>query len=82
MAALTEAFCFTDLTAILAVAEDKDVAGILDELEPVVTPIWCDHANSSPRSMPAAALAEVAAGSSAPTGSRGRSGSTMRSRSE
>src|ERR1700758_4492615 len=29
VAALTEAFSFTDLTAIIAVAEDKDVAGVL-----------------------------------------------------
>jgi folylpolyglutamate synthase/dihydrofolate synthase len=61
VAALTEAFSFTDLIAILAVAEDKDVAGILDELEPVVTHLVATT-NSSPRSMPAAALAEVAAG--------------------
>jgi dihydrofolate synthase / folylpolyglutamate synthase len=58
--ALTEAFSFTDLTAIIAVAEDKDVAGILDELEPVVTHLVVT-ANSSPRSMAPAALAEVAA---------------------
>jgi len=57
--ALTEAFNFTDLTAIIAVAEDKDVAGILDELEPVVTHLVVT-ANSSPRSMAPAALAEVA----------------------
>ena len=35
MEALTEAFTFTQLVAILAVSEDKDVAGILDQLEPV-----------------------------------------------
>ena len=41
-------------------AEDKDVAGILDELEPVVTHLVVT-ANSSPRSMAPATLAEVAA---------------------
>src|SRR5271165_611660 len=37
VAALTEAFTFTELIAILAVSEDKDVTGILDELEPALT---------------------------------------------
>ncbi len=59
VAALTEAFTFTELIAILAVSEDKDVAGILDELEPVVNHLVVT-ANSSPRSMPAAALGELA----------------------
>ncbi|MGO8958443.1 MAG: bifunctional folylpolyglutamate synthase/dihydrofolate synthase [Streptosporangiaceae bacterium] len=59
VAALTEAFTFTELIAILAVSEDKDVSGILDELEPVVTHLVVT-ANSSPRSMPAAALGELA----------------------
>jgi dihydrofolate synthase / folylpolyglutamate synthase len=59
VAALTEAFSFTDLIAIIAVAEDKDVAGILDELEPVVAHLVVT-ANSSPRSMAPAALGEVA----------------------
>jgi dihydrofolate synthase/folylpolyglutamate synthase len=57
--ALTEAFTFTDLIAIIAVSEDKDVAGILDELEPVVTHVVVT-ANSAARSMAPAALAEVA----------------------
>src|SRR5262249_11453288 len=57
--ALTEAFTFTDLVAILAVSEDKDVAGILDQLEPVVTRLVVT-ANSASRSMAPAALAEVA----------------------
>ena len=56
VAALTEAFSFTDLVAILAISEDKDVAGILDELEPVAAHLVVTT-NSSPRSMPAAALA-------------------------
>jgi dihydrofolate synthase / folylpolyglutamate synthase len=58
-AALTEAFTFTELIGILAVAEDKDVTGILGELEPIVSRLVVTS-NSSPRSMEAAALAELA----------------------
>jgi dihydrofolate synthase/folylpolyglutamate synthase len=61
MEALTEAFTFTELIAILAVSEDKDVAGILDQLEPVATRLIVT-ANSSTRSMDPAALAEIAVG--------------------
>jgi dihydrofolate synthase / folylpolyglutamate synthase len=59
VAALTEAFTFTDLIGIVAIMADKDVTGILEELEPVVTHLVVTT-NSSPRSMPAAALAEAA----------------------
>jgi len=59
VAALTEAFSFTDLVAIIAVSEDKDVSGILDELEPVAAHLVAT-ANSSARSMPVAALGAVA----------------------
>ncbi len=37
IAAVTEAFGFDTLVAVLAVSADKDVAGILAELEPVVS---------------------------------------------
>jgi len=57
--ALTEAFHFTRIIGVLAVSEDKDVAGLLEELEPVLSDIVVT-ANSSPRSMSAAELAEVA----------------------
>jgi dihydrofolate synthase / folylpolyglutamate synthase len=57
--ALTEAVSFTDLIAIIAVAEDKDVAGILGELEPVVGHLVVTT-NSSSRSMPTATLAALA----------------------
>jgi dihydrofolate synthase / folylpolyglutamate synthase len=57
--ALTEAFTLTDLIAILAVSEDKDVPGILDELEPVVSELVVT-ANSSPRSADPGKLAEMA----------------------
>jgi dihydrofolate synthase / folylpolyglutamate synthase len=59
MAALTEAFTFTELIAILAVSADKDVAGILDELEPVVSHLVVT-ANSTARSMAPAELGELA----------------------
>ena len=59
-AALADEFSFTRLVGVLAVMADKDVHGILEELadsfdEVVVT------VNSSPRSMPADHLAELAA---------------------
>jgi len=57
--ALDEAFSFTDLVAIMAVSEDKDVPGILGELEPVASHLVAT-ANSSSRSMPVAALAAAA----------------------
>jgi len=57
--ALTEAFHFTRIIGVLAVSEDKDVAGLLEELEPLLSDIVVT-ANSSPRSMSVAELAEVA----------------------
>ena len=58
--ALTEAFEFTTLIGVLAISEDKDVMGVLDELEPVLSEIVVSD-NSSARSMPVPALAEMAA---------------------
>ena len=60
MEALTEAFTFTDLVAILAVSEDKDVPAMLDQLEPAVSELVVT-CNSSPRSMNPAKLADLAA---------------------
>ena len=57
--AITEAFDFTRVIGVVAVMEDKDVAGLLEELEPVLSDIVVT-ANSSPRSLPPLALAEVA----------------------
>ena len=59
VAALTEAFSFSSLVAILAVSEDKDVPGILDELEPVADQLVVTR-NSSSRSMAAEKLGELA----------------------
>jgi dihydrofolate synthase / folylpolyglutamate synthase len=57
--AVTEAFAPGEVIAILAVSEDKDVPGILDELEPVVAELVVT-ANSSPRSADPGKLAELA----------------------
>jgi folylpolyglutamate synthase/dihydropteroate synthase len=59
VAALSEAFALTDLIAILAVSEDKDVPAMLDELEPVTSELVVTS-NSSPRSADSAKLAELA----------------------
>jgi dihydrofolate synthase / folylpolyglutamate synthase len=60
VAAMTEAFTFTDVIGILAVSEDKDVPGILDELEPLLSELVVTR-NSSSRSADPAKLAELAA---------------------
>jgi dihydrofolate synthase/folylpolyglutamate synthase len=57
--AVTEAFTFTKLVGVLAVAADKDVPPILDQLEPVVSDLVVTR-NSSPRSMEVAKLADLA----------------------
>ena len=57
--ALTESFNFDRVIGVVAVLEDKDVAGVLDELEPVLAQIVVTT-NSSPRAMPAGELAELA----------------------
>jgi dihydrofolate synthase/folylpolyglutamate synthase len=59
LAAIDEAFTFTDLIAILAVASDKDVPAILDQLEPVAARLVVTR-NSSDRSMEVSKLADLA----------------------
>ncbi len=58
-ATLTESFGPAEVIAVVAVSADKDVAGILDELEPVAAGIVLTT-NSSPRAMRAAELGELA----------------------
>ena len=58
-AALTEAFSFPRLVGVLAVSADKDVTGILDELEPVLDDLVVTR-NSSDRSMSPDELAGLA----------------------
>jgi dihydrofolate synthase / folylpolyglutamate synthase len=57
--ALGEEFTFVRLVAVVAVLADKDVAGMLELLEPVVDAIVCTR-NTSPRAMPADELAGLA----------------------
>jgi dihydrofolate synthase / folylpolyglutamate synthase len=59
LAALTESFGFERVIGVVAVSEDKDVTGLLAELEPVLDEIVVTS-NSSPRSMPAPSLAAIA----------------------
>ena len=57
--ALAESFNFDRVIGVVSVMEDKDVAGVLEELEPALSDIVITT-NSSPRAMPAAELAELA----------------------
>lgn len=59
VAALNEEFGFTRLIGVVAVMADKDAAGLLEELEPVVDELVVTR-NSSARSMPAHDLAALA----------------------
>ena len=59
MDALHESFRFTRLIGVLAVAADKDVTGVLENLEPELSEIVVTG-NSSPRSMSPAQLGELA----------------------
>jgi folylpolyglutamate synthase/dihydropteroate synthase len=59
VAAVQEAFSFTDLIAVLSISADKDIAGILDELEPVATQLVATR-NASGRAMDAEDLADAA----------------------
>ncbi len=61
VATVTESFGFTRLAGVLAIAADKDVPGVLDQLEPVLAELVVTR-NSSPRSMPPEELAEIAEG--------------------
>jgi dihydrofolate synthase/folylpolyglutamate synthase len=58
--ALQESFRVSRLIGVLAVAADKDVTGMLEDLEPVLSQI-VTTTNSLPRSMPAAELGVIAA---------------------
>ena len=60
VAALGESFTFGHLTGVFAASGDKDVAGILAELEPVLDEVVVTR-NSSDRSMEPGEVAELAA---------------------
>ncbi|MGC5021986.1 bifunctional folylpolyglutamate synthase/dihydrofolate synthase [Micromonospora sp. DT47] len=57
--ALQEEFAFSKLVGVLAVLGDKDAAGLLELLEPVLDSLVVTG-NSSPRAMPVDELAELA----------------------
>jgi dihydrofolate synthase/folylpolyglutamate synthase len=57
--AVTESFNFERVIGVVAVLGDKDIEGVLDELEPVLSEIVVTT-NSSPRAMPVGQLAELA----------------------
>jgi dihydrofolate synthase/folylpolyglutamate synthase len=59
--AIGDSFTFDPLIGVVGVMEDKDYEGMLSELEPILAHIVCTQ-NSTSRSMPADALAEVALG--------------------
>jgi dihydrofolate synthase/folylpolyglutamate synthase len=59
MEALTESFGFSRVIGVFAVSGDKDVTGVLAEMEPVLSEIVVT-ANSSTRSMPVRSLAVIA----------------------
>jgi dihydrofolate synthase/folylpolyglutamate synthase len=56
---LREEFSFSRLIVVLAVLADKDVAGMLELLEPVTDALVCTR-NTSPRAMPVDLLADLA----------------------
>jgi dihydrofolate synthase/folylpolyglutamate synthase len=57
--AIRDSFTFDPLIGVLGVMGDKDVEGLLAELEPVLTEVVCTQ-NTTPRAMPAERLGEVA----------------------
>jgi dihydrofolate synthase/folylpolyglutamate synthase len=59
VAAIEESFSFTGLTGVFAASGDKDVAGLLAELEPLLSEIIVTR-NSSERSMEPEEAAELA----------------------
>lgn len=58
-AALSESFGPAEVIAVVAIYADKDVAGVLDALEPIAASVVLTT-NSSPRTMPVSELAEIA----------------------
>jgi dihydrofolate synthase/folylpolyglutamate synthase len=59
--AVGESFAFSPLIGVVGVMADKDVEGLLDAYEPVLSRIVCTQ-NSTSRAMPAESLGEIARG--------------------
>ena len=64
-AALESDFAFRKLVAVVSIASDKDAAGMLELLEPVVAAVVVTR-NTSPRAMPVEQLAGLAAAAFGP----------------
>ena len=77
--ALAESFNFERVIGVVAVMEDKDVAGMLDELEPRCPTSWSPRTPRRARCRPPS-WPSSRSRSSARTGSRSPSGSTTPSR--
>jgi folylpolyglutamate synthase/dihydrofolate synthase len=60
VAAIEESFAFAPLVGVVAVSADKDVLGILEQLEPLLSEVVVTR-NSGARAMDVAALAALAA---------------------
>ncbi len=61
-ATIAEAFDFSPLVGVLAIMKDKDAAGLLAEYADTFTSVIATEVASTDRGMPAADLAELAAG--------------------
>jgi dihydrofolate synthase/folylpolyglutamate synthase len=59
--AVQESFAFSPLIGVVGAMADKDVEGVLDAYEPVMSRIVCTQ-NSTSRAMPAESLGELASG--------------------
>jgi dihydrofolate synthase/folylpolyglutamate synthase len=59
--AVQEAFAFSPLIGVIGAMSDKDVDGLLDAYEPVMSRVICTQ-NSTARAMPAESLGELARG--------------------
>ncbi|MDX6297914.1 MAG: dihydrofolate synthase / folylpolyglutamate synthase [Nocardioidaceae bacterium] len=59
--AIQEEFSFSPLIGVLGLMADKDVVGVLEAFEPVLSAVVCSQ-NSTARAMPAEALGEIARG--------------------
>ena len=59
--AIQEEFAFTPLIGVLGLMADKDIVGVLEAFEPVLSTVVCSQ-NSTARAMPAEELGEVARG--------------------
>lgn len=58
--AITDSFRFDPLVGVVSVMQDKDVEGLLEAFEPVLSRVVVTQ-NSTPRAMPAGRLGEIAA---------------------